>query len=104
MRLNSTLLCCTQQRRSTLLVPTHHTIKAYAQMKSILATTLAILAASANADVLFLLSSEPNGQGIQKSWVVPRWKCTDLSVDGLDNQASWAFVAGGLANGCELYE
>jgi hypothetical protein len=73
-------------------------------MKSILATTLAILAASANADVLFLLSSEPNGQGIQKSWVVPRWKCTDLSVDGLDNQASWAFVAGGLANGCELYE
>jgi hypothetical protein len=87
-----------------LLVITHHTIKAYATMKSIIAATFALLAASASADVLFMLSSEPNGQGISKSWVVPRWKCTDLSVEDLDDQASWAFVAGGLANGCELYE
>jgi hypothetical protein len=73
-------------------------------MKSILAATFALLAASVSADVLFELSSEPNGQGVLKSWVVPRWKCTDLSIDELDDQASWAFVAGGLANGCSLYE
>lgn len=73
-------------------------------MKSILATSLALLAASANASVLFALSSEPNGQGIQKSWIVGRWVCHDLTTDDFDNQASWAFVEGGLAHGCELYE
>jgi hypothetical protein len=73
-------------------------------MKFILLTSLAFLAVSANASVLFALSSEPNGQGIQKSWVVDRWVCHDLTTDDFDNQASWAFVEGGLANGCELYE
>lgn len=73
-------------------------------MKSILATTLALLAASASASVVVSLSTEPNGQGTYKSWVVDRWKCHDLAEDGIDDQASWAFVAAGLANGCELYE
>jgi hypothetical protein len=74
------------------------------KMKSVLAATLALMAVSASASVLFALSTEPNGQGIQKSWVVPRWQCHDLAADGIDDQASWAFVEGGLANGCELYE
>lgn len=73
-------------------------------MKSILAITLALLSVSASADVLFALSTEPNGQGIVKSWVVKRWACHDLAADGIDKQASWAFVEGGLANGCFLYE
>jgi hypothetical protein len=73
-------------------------------MKSTLSSFLALLAATANASVLFALSSEPNGQGIQKSWVVDRWTCHDLSTDDFDKQASWAFVEGGLANGCSLYE
>jgi hypothetical protein len=71
---------------------------------SILSTLLTLLAASTNASVLFALSSEPSGQGIQKSWVVDRWVCHDLTTDNFDNQASWAFVEGGLANGCSLYE
>jgi hypothetical protein len=74
------------------------------KMKSILATALVILATSANASVLFALSPDPNGFSTQKSWVVDRWKCHDLAADEFDNQASWAFVEGGLANGCELYE
>ncbi|KAL6705959.1 hypothetical protein ACN47E_006238 [Coniothyrium glycines] len=64
---------------------------------------LALLAAAANASVVFSLSSEPNGQGIRKSWVVDRWVCKNLAVEGFDDQASWAFVDAGLANGCELY-
>jgi hypothetical protein len=73
-------------------------------MKSIFAATLALLATSASANVLFALSSEPNGQGTFKSWVLNRWVCHDLAADGFDNQASWADVEGGLANGCYLYE
>lgn len=73
-------------------------------MKSILAATVALLATSASASVVFSLSSELNGQGVRKSWVVDRWKCKDLAPEGFDDQASWAFVDNGLANGCELYE
>jgi hypothetical protein len=72
-------------------------------MKVILAS-LTLLAATAQASVVFSLSSEPNGQGIRKSWVVDRWICKNLIDDGFDDQASWAFVDTGLANGCELYE
>lgn len=72
-------------------------------MKAIL-PSLALLAASVSASVVFSLSTEPSGQGIRKSWVVDRWICHNLAEDGIDNQASWAFVDAGLANGCELYE
>jgi hypothetical protein len=82
----------TQQKHPTL------------NMKSILAATVALLLASASASVVFSLSTEPNGQGVRKSWVVDRWKCKDLAAEGIDDQASWAFVDAGLANGCELYE
>ncbi|KAF1939007.1 hypothetical protein EJ02DRAFT_457349 [Clathrospora elynae] len=72
-------------------------------MKAVLAC-IALLAATTSANVVFDLSSEPNGQGIQKSWLVDRWTCHNLADDGFDKQASWAFVDSGLANGCELYE
>jgi hypothetical protein len=72
--------------------------------------------------LVFSLASEKNGQGVRKSWVMDRWKCrtrrssftnsacvltfpTDnLTDDNFDNEASWAFVDVGLANGCTLYE
>ena len=73
-------------------------------MKSILSASLALLLTSASASVVFSLSSEAGGKGIRKSWGVDRWKCHDLAQDDFDNQASWAFVDIGLANGCELYE
>ncbi|KAF1832598.1 hypothetical protein BDW02DRAFT_554457 [Decorospora gaudefroyi] len=78
-------------------------------MKStILAAAIALLTTPipALAAVVFSLSTEPNGQGIRKSWLVDRWLCHDLASDlpSLDNNASWAFVAAGLANGCELYD
>ncbi|KAH4415954.1 hypothetical protein HBI56_104040 [Parastagonospora nodorum] len=72
-------------------------------MKSTL-STLALLFASADASVLFALSPDTNGGNAQKSWVVNRWTCHDLAIDNFDNQASWAFVEGGLANGCQLYD
>lgn len=72
-------------------------------MKSTLAS-LALLFASTNASVLFALSPNINGGTTQRSWVVNRWTCHDLAIDTFDNQASWAFVEGGLANGCQLYE
>lgn len=68
------------------------------------ATLLFSLASSASAAVVFTLSSEQNGQGTRKTWGVDRWKCHDLAEDDFDNQASWAFVDIGLANGCSLYE
>lgn len=74
------------------------------RMKSIFISVIALLGLSVEASVVFSLSSEPNGQGVRKSWVVDRWKCHDLAQDGFDNQASWAFVDAGLANGCSLYE
>lgn len=64
----------------------------------------AVLVTSTSANVVFSLSTEPNGQGVRKSFVVDRWKCQNLDADGIDDQASWAFVDAGLANGCELYE
>lgn len=73
-------------------------------MKATLFTSLAVLASSATASVVFSLASEPNGQGERKSWVVDRWKCKDLAAEGFDKMASWAFVDTGLANGCSLYE
>jgi hypothetical protein len=74
-------------------------------MKLALPALLAVLTASTTvtANVVFSLASEPNGQGTSRSWVVDRWKCKDLAVEGFDKQASWAFVNAGLANGCELY-
>ncbi|KAF2017608.1 hypothetical protein BU24DRAFT_420646, partial [Aaosphaeria arxii CBS 175.79] len=54
--------------------------------------------------LVFSLSSEPRGQGIRKSWVVSRWQCHNLVDDEFDNQASWAFVDNGLANGCTLFD
>ncbi|OAL53995.1 hypothetical protein IQ07DRAFT_584591, partial [Pyrenochaeta sp. DS3sAY3a] len=71
-------------------------------MKAMLALGLA-LATATQASVVFSLSTEPNGQGVRKSWVVDRWKCHNLAEDGIDDQASWAFVDVGLANGCQLY-
>jgi hypothetical protein len=65
--------------------------------------TLATLFSPVSASVLFALSSEPGGHGTMKSWVVNRGVCHDLAPDGFDKQASWAFVEGGLANGCFLY-
>ncbi|KAH7391121.1 hypothetical protein DE146DRAFT_758537 [Phaeosphaeria sp. MPI-PUGE-AT-0046c] len=73
-------------------------------MKLILAAASTLLATTASASVVFSVSTEPNGQGIRKSWVVDRWKCHNLAEDGIDNQASWAFVDAGLANGCQLYD
>ncbi|KAF2033055.1 hypothetical protein EK21DRAFT_59787 [Setomelanomma holmii] len=67
-------------------------------------TLTALLASSTTASVVFSLSSLPNGQGERKSWVVDRWVCKDLAPEGFDDQASWAFVDAGLANGCELYD
>jgi hypothetical protein len=64
---------------------------------------LVLLLPPVSASVLFALSSSPNGQGVMKSWVVNRGACHDLAADGFDKQASWAFVEGGLANGCFLY-
>ncbi|KAH7394566.1 hypothetical protein BKA66DRAFT_456682 [Pyrenochaeta sp. MPI-SDFR-AT-0127] len=72
-------------------------------MKVIIAS-VTFLAVGVSASVVFSLSTELNGQGIRKSWVVDRWICHNLSKDDLDNKASWAFVDAGLANGCELYE
>jgi hypothetical protein len=65
-----------------------------------------LLATPALSSVVFSLSTEPAGQGTYKSWVVDRWTCHDLASDpeSIDNEASWAFVASGLANGCFLYE
>jgi hypothetical protein len=77
----------------------HPTVK----MKSTLLSTL-FFASSISASVLFALSPDYDGSSTQKSWVVNRWTCHDLAADSFDNQASWAFVEGGLANGCELYE
>lgn len=73
-------------------------------MKATLLTSLSLLASYATANVVFSLASEPSGQGVRKSFLVDRWKCKDLEPEGFDNQASWAFVDIGLANGCELYE
>ncbi|KAF2796128.1 hypothetical protein K505DRAFT_323574 [Melanomma pulvis-pyrius CBS 109.77] len=70
----------------------------------ILALLSVALATRVSASVVFSLSTLPNGQGERKSWVMDRWKCHNLADDGLDNQASWAFVDVGLANGCELYD
>ena len=64
---------------------------------------LSLLFTSASASVLFLLSTEPGGAGISKSYIVDRWQCSTLSPP-MDKNVSWAFVAGGLANGCVLYE
>jgi len=72
-------------------------------MKTITAATLLFYITPALSSVVFLLSSETNGQGLSKSCVVDRWKCQNLGAD-IDKQASWAFVASGLANGCFLYE
>jgi hypothetical protein len=106
MRLNPPALPCTAITISLAFssLTRRKTHIAASRMKSVLAATFALMTASASASVLFALSTEPNGQGIQKSWVVPRWQCHDLAADGIDNQASWAFVEDGLANGCELYE
>lgn len=73
-------------------------------MRSTLFATLALCAASVRASLVFSLASEPNGQGTRKSFVTDRWVCKDLAPEGFDNQASWAFVDVGLANGCYLYE
>jgi hypothetical protein len=72
-------------------------------MKALTASMLLLLTNPVLSYVVFSVSSEPGGQGLYKSWVVERWKCTKFDVD-IDKQASWAFVAAGLANGCELYE
>ncbi|CAG5172724.1 uncharacterized protein ALTATR162_LOCUS7516 [Alternaria atra] len=72
-------------------------------MKTLTAVTLLLFTSPTLSSVVFSLSSEPNGQGLYKSWVVDRWKCQNLDAD-IDKQASWAFVAAGLANGCTLYE
>lgn len=91
-------------------------------MKVFIATAVACMAAAVQGSVVFDLSSEPNGQGVRKSWITDRWVCRmstlnlvpavnrllicidDLTADSFDNQASWAYVDNGLANGCELYE
>ncbi|KAH7079839.1 hypothetical protein BKA63DRAFT_229416 [Paraphoma chrysanthemicola] len=74
-------------------------------MKSILTPLLVLLSATCTtASVVFSLASEPNGQGVRRSWVVDRWVCKDLAPEGFDNEASWAFVDAGLANGCEVYD
>ncbi len=65
--------------------------------------SLSILFSSASASVVFALSSDYNGQGVQKSWVVDRWVCHDLATDDFTKQAKWGFVEAGLANGCELF-
>lgn len=90
------------QASVSLTCPPHKATSA--NMKSVLATAITLLATTATASVVFSLSTEPNGQGIRKSWGVDRWKCHDLAQDGIDNEASWAFVDIGLANGCQLYE
>jgi hypothetical protein len=74
-------------------------------MKAALAS-IALLATTVSSSLVFSLSTEPAGQGTYKSWVVNRWTCHDLASDdpSIDNEASWAFVAAGLANGCFLYE
>jgi hypothetical protein len=72
-------------------------------MRIVIAATLSFLATTVSSKVLFSLSTEPNGQGYYKSWVVDRWTCVNLEP-AIDDQASWAFVASGLANGCELFE
>ncbi|KAF2681154.1 hypothetical protein K458DRAFT_392380 [Lentithecium fluviatile CBS 122367] len=72
-------------------------------MKAVLATTVALFAVAAHGSVVFMISTEKNGQGIQGGGVTDRWVCHDLA-EPLVKNASWAFVASGLANGCFLYE
>ncbi|KAG9188602.1 hypothetical protein G6011_07307 [Alternaria panax] len=72
-------------------------------MKAIVAATLLLNIMPALSSVVFLLSSESNGGGLSKTWVVDRWKCQNLDSD-IDKQASWTFVASGLANSYLLYE
>ena len=55
-------------------------------------------------NLVFAISTEAGGKGRSMSWIVDRWTCKNLANDDLDNQASWAFVEAGLANGCTLYE
>ncbi|CAA9967051.1 hypothetical protein HRS9122_08249 [Pyrenophora teres f. teres] len=50
------------------------------------------------ASVLLLLSTQPGGLGLSKSYIVNRWQC-DTLVAPMDKNTSWAFVASGLANG-----
>ncbi|KAF2864881.1 hypothetical protein BDV95DRAFT_613239 [Massariosphaeria phaeospora] len=73
-------------------------------MKSVIAATVAFLAATVQSSLVFRISTEAGGKGIAKSWVTDRWACHNLADDGLDNQASFAFVDVGLANGCRLYD
>jgi hypothetical protein len=46
------------------------------KMKSVLATTVALLAAAAHGSVFFIISTEKNGQGLQGGGVTDRWVCT----------------------------
>ena len=64
---------------------------------------LTLLLTPTTASVLFLLSTQPGGLGLSKSYMVNRWQC-DTLVAPMDKNTSWAFVASGLANGCVLYE
>ncbi|KAF2662646.1 hypothetical protein K491DRAFT_187725 [Lophiostoma macrostomum CBS 122681] len=54
--------------------------------------------------VVFDVSTEPNRQGIKKSYTVNRWSCQNFDKDGIDKQISWAFVDVGLAGGCTLFD
>jgi hypothetical protein len=72
-------------------------------MRTVIAAAFSLFATTVTSKVVFSLSTEPNGQGYYKSWVVDRWVCLNLK-SAIDKQASWAFVTSGLANGCQLYE
>ncbi|KAK3201686.1 hypothetical protein GRF29_164g286307 [Pseudopithomyces chartarum] len=73
-------------------------------MKTTLASAVAFLAATAQASLVFMVSTEPNNKGITHSWVTDRWVCHELTEAGLYKNLSYAYVSSGLANGCFLYE
>jgi hypothetical protein len=68
-------------------------------MRTVIAARFSLFAATVTSKVVFSLFTEPNGQGYYKSWVVDRWVCRNFE-SAIDKQASWAFVASGLANCC----
>lgn len=81
------LLCDTVFVHSTLFDNS-----TYFKMKASFVTAVAVFFAAVDASLVFYLSTEPNGQGIRKSFITDRWVCHNLADDGLDNQASWAYV------------
>ncbi|KAF1955363.1 hypothetical protein CC80DRAFT_415516 [Byssothecium circinans] len=78
-------------------------------MKSVLATTLALMTTAAQGIVIWYVSTEPGNAGVRQTWASERWICDrqghDITEQYLDNNISYAYVdRTGLGNGCTLFE